>query len=124
MKRIKLIFTGAIASVLLLSSCSSDEENGLKENAGAMKTASMLSFESALKKWYASNPGANNDVLPKNDVRVNSEIRNQAVTLLKELGVSASEIDSRKGISDDMFIYFTLEEYSKTLAEQYNQNKN
>jgi PBP1b-binding outer membrane lipoprotein LpoB len=125
MKKIKIIFTGILISVMLLSSCSNNEEEKSEIQQAmtpVLKTARMLSFESALKDFYESKADNNSNVLHKNSAQTNLEVENQAISLLKELGVKQTDVDAKKEISNDMLVHFALEEYSKKLSLMYNQN--
>ena len=112
-------------SALIVTSCSNEEKNvaQVQTVSPVLKTARMLSFESSLKDWYASKGESNSDVLHKNNMQANLEIENQATSLLKEMGVNQTTIDAKKVISNEMLVYFALEEYSKKLSQMYNQNK-
>ena len=123
MNKIKLIFTGIVVSVMFLS-CSNynDEKTGVQQQAisPVLKTAKMISFEKALKDFYESKAENNSN---KSNAKINLEVQNQAITLLKELGINETEVDAKKAISTDGLVYFALEEYSKKLSQMYNQNK-
>lgn len=111
---------------MLLLSCSNNEEKNVspvQTVSSVLKTAKMLDFESALKDWYESKGESNSNVLHKNKMQADLKIENQATSLLKEIGVSQSDIDSKKAISNDNLVYFALEEYSKKLSQMYNLNK-
>ncbi len=126
MNKFKFIFTGVLVSVMLLLSCSNNEEKNVspvQTVSSVLKTAKMLDFESALKDWYESKGESNSNVLHKNKMQADLKIENQATSLLKEIGVSQSDIDSKKAISNDNLVYFALEEYSKKLSQMYNLNK-
>lgn len=112
---------------MFLSACSNNEEEEKSEiqqqvMTPVLKTARMLSFESALKDFYELKADNNSNVLHKNSVQTNLEVENQAISLLKELGVKQTDVDAKKEISNDMLVHFALEEYSKKLSLMYNQN--
>ena len=124
MKKLKFIFAGVIMSAIFFTSCSkeNDQTNGEQPLAttAVLKTAKMVSFESTLKDWYQSKAENNSN---KSSVQINLEIENQATTLLKEIGVSQTDIDAKKAISNDMLVYFALEQYSNKLSQMYNQKQ-
>ena len=111
-------------SAIFFTSCSkeNDQTNGEQPLAttAVLKTAKMVSFESTLKDWYQSKAENNSN---KSSVQINLEIENQATTLLKEIGVSQTDIDAKKAISNDMLVYFALEQYSNKLSQMYNQKQ-
>ena len=125
MNKSVLLYVGIFMSALIVTSCSNEEKNvaQVQTVSPVLKTARMLSFESSLKDWYASKGESNSDVLHKNNMQANLEIENQATSLLKEMGVNQTTIDAKKVISNEMLVYFALEEYSKKLSQMYNQNK-
>ena len=87
------------------------------------KTEKMLHFEGALKDWFkeqAEQPGLSGQKAASPE---NLAIEVHAVVLLKELGISQSEIDSRKAVSTNQLVHFALQEYSKKLAQMYNQTQ-
>jgi len=120
-----LFYVGVFMSTLLATSCSNEEKNvdQVQTVSTVLKTAKMLDFESALKDWYESKGESNSIVLHKNKMQADLEIENQATSLLKEMGVSQTSIEAKKVISNDMLVYFALEEYSKKLSQMYNLNK-
>ncbi|WP_395061728.1 hypothetical protein [Flavobacterium sp.] len=124
MKKLKFIFAGVIMSAIFFTSCSKENDQTNVEQPQAatavLKTAKMVSFESALKDWYQSKAENNSN---KSSVQINLEIENQATSLLKEIGVSQTDIDAEKAISNDMLVYFALEQYSNKLSQMYNQKQ-
>jgi hypothetical protein len=124
MNKTILLYVGIFISAFIVTSCSNEEKNGeqVQIASSVSKTEKMLRFENALKNWFESKGESNSNVLRQNNVQTNLEIENQATILLQELGVSQSKIEAKKAISNDMLVYFTLEEYSKKLSLMYNQN--
>ncbi len=126
MKKLNFIFTGVFLSVMLLLSCSNnDEKPEIQQEAKStvVKTARMLSFESALKDFYESKAENNTGVSHKNSTQVNLEVQNQAIALLKELGINQNDVEANKATSNDILVYFALNEYSKRLSQLYNQSE-
>ncbi len=127
MKKSKFIFAVVFATSLLLGiSCSSDSvenETAPQNKTAVLKTEKMLRFESGLKDWFkvqAEQPASNGQKAASPE---NVAIEGHAVVLLNELGVSQSEIDSRKAVSTNQLVHFALQEYSKKLAQMYNQTQ-
>lgn len=127
MKKSKFIFAAVFATSLLMGiSCSSDSvenETASQNKTTVLKTEKMLHFESGLKDWFkvqAEQPALNGrKAASPEDVAMEEH----AVVLLKELGVSQNEIDSRKAVSTNQLVHFALQEYSKKLAQMYNQTQ-
>ncbi len=109
------------ATTILSCSLASEEKNEpIQISTKVVKTEKMLAFEAGLKTWFRSQ----NLDDTESKIAANTAIEIQAKTMLTEIGVSQSKIESKMQQADNTLVVFAIEQYSKKLSSMYNQKNN
>ena len=120
MKKMHLIFAGALILAMGLASCSSEEAAVKEENTVRFefaKTPEMLGFEKAFKDYMLSKhqSGTSDTKSKAGDGQVAKE---KAIQLLNSLG--KAELGSQQ-VETEQLLLVAMKEYSKKLTQMYNQ---
>ncbi len=109
------------ATTILSCSLATDEKKEpIQISTKVVKTEKMLAFEAGLKTWFRSQNLGDTE----SKIMASKTVTLQAKTMLTEIGVSQSEIESKMQQEENTLVVFAIEQYSKKLSSMYNQKNN